>query len=62
MTVFDEPAGLLRELACGSAGGGLCLGVVGSSVVQLMSCASPLAKGWVKETVGHRADPLEKFS
>ena len=55
-------AGLLRELACGDAGGGMCLGVVGTSAVQLMSCSAPGAQGWRKEDAGHRADPMELFS
>jgi len=51
VTVFDESAGLLRELACGMPGGGMCLGVVGTSSVELMNCNSTAARGWKREDV-----------
>ena len=57
VTVFDEPAGLLRELACG-----LCLGVAQGTTIALMECNTPEALGWRKESVGHRADPFELYS
>ena len=57
VTVFDEPAGLLRELACG-----LCLGVAQGATIALMECNTPEALGWRKESVGHRADPFELYS
>jgi hypothetical protein len=57
VTVFDEKAGLLRELACG-----LCLGVSGGTTIELTPCSSPAALGWRKESAGHRADPFELYS
>lgn len=61
ITVFEESTGKLFEAACGDATG-LCLGVVGTSAIQLMECSEPGAAGWRKETSGHRADPLELYS
>ena len=57
VTVFDEAAGLLREVACG-----LCLGVAGGTTIELMQCNAPEALGWRKETSGHHADPFELYS
>lgn len=57
VTVFDGTAGLLREVACG-----LCLGVAGSTTIELMQCNSPGALGWRKEAAGHHADPFELYS
>ena len=63
VTTFDEATGLLHEVACGSGSAGFCLGVEAKgSAIVLMSCDAPAAKGWKKETTGHRADPFELFS